>query len=125
MAERLAERLLLLGWGGADWTMIQPLLDAGELPHPERLINEGTMGTLASLRPVVPSMLWTSMVTGKRADHHGVFGAMSFGPMASVCVRWRARPGVWPLWPIVERRPRSAVVGWYATIPRTPSAGSP
>src|SRR5205823_7514302 len=35
----ITKRVLLIGWDAADWKVMTPLLDAGEMPHLERLIN--------------------------------------------------------------------------------------
>ena len=44
-----SKKLLWIGWDGADWEHIKPLLDEGLLPNLEKLINEGVMGNLATL----------------------------------------------------------------------------
>jgi arylsulfatase A-like enzyme len=71
MAKR---RLLLLGWDAADWKVIQPLVDAGQMPNLARLLERGVMGNHASLQPMLSPMLWTSIATGKRPSKHGVHG---------------------------------------------------
>ena len=48
-----SKKLLWIGWDGADWEHIKPLLDEGLLPNLEKLINEGVMGNLATLQPVL------------------------------------------------------------------------
>jgi predicted AlkP superfamily phosphohydrolase/phosphomutase/tetratricopeptide (TPR) repeat protein len=110
---------LLLGWDGADWQIIQPLVDAGQMPHLERLLNEGVMGNLATLRPTLSPMLWTSIATGKRADRHGVCGfvepradGQGLRPVASTSLKART------LWSILTSEGlNSAVVNWYASHP--------
>jgi len=44
MAERLARKVLLIGWDTADWKIINPLLDQGLMPTLEDFINHGVMG---------------------------------------------------------------------------------
>ena len=44
-------KVLLIGWDGADWKTINPLLDAGKMPALESLINRGVMGNIATLDP--------------------------------------------------------------------------
>ncbi len=126
MGQRLAKRVMLLGWDGADWQIIQPLLDAGLMPHLERLINEGVMGNLATLRPILSPMLWTSIATGKRADRHGVYGfieprADGQGVRPVSCTSLQAQT----LWSILTGQGlKSAVVGWYATHPASRVGGT-
>lgn len=119
MTERLARRVLLLGWDAADWKVIQPLLDRGELPNLRKLIDGGVMGKLASLHPMLSPMLWTTVATGRRPERHGVLGfieprpdGLGVRPVAATSVRART------LWAILEAAGlKSAVVGWYATHP--------
>jgi tetratricopeptide (TPR) repeat protein len=119
MSERLAKRILLLGWDGADWNIIHSLLDTGHMPYLQRLISDGVMGNLATLRPTLSPILWTTIATGKRADKHGILGFVEPRPdgsgtrlVSSTSVRCL------PLWNILTRQGfKSAVVGWWATHP--------
>jgi predicted AlkP superfamily phosphohydrolase/phosphomutase len=74
MDKRLAKKLLLIGWDGADWKTINTLLDAGKMPALERFVNSGVMGNLATLHPSLSPMLWTSIATGMRPFKHGIHG---------------------------------------------------
>jgi predicted AlkP superfamily phosphohydrolase/phosphomutase len=56
-------KVLLIGWDGADWEHINPLLEEGLLPTLEAFINRGVMGNLATLQPVLSPMLWNSVAT--------------------------------------------------------------
>jgi len=126
VADRFAKRVLLLGWDAADWKVIQPLLDAGQMPFLEQLINNGVMGDLATLRPILSPLLWTSIATGKRADQHGIHGfieprpdGQGVRPVTSTSLTAQ------PLWNIVEKHGlRSSVVGWFATQPATALRGT-
>ncbi|MFN9753307.1 MAG: alkaline phosphatase family protein, partial [Planctomycetota bacterium] len=73
-SQRLAKKLLLIGWDGADWQIIKPLLERGEMPALQSLIEHGVMGNMASMRPMISPMLWTTMATGKSPYHHGIHG---------------------------------------------------
>jgi len=66
-------RVLLLGLDGVTWTLLRPWVEAGHLPHLERMMTSGAWGSLAStLAPQTPPA-WTSMVTGVHPGKHGVF----------------------------------------------------
>lgn len=124
--ERLAKRVLLIGWDGADWKTMQPLIDKGHMPNLERLVEHGMMGNIASLTPMLSPILWTSIATGKYADRHGILGfaepdPLSDGlrPVTSTSRRCKA------LWNILsERGFRSAVVNWFASHPSEPINGA-
>jgi predicted AlkP superfamily phosphohydrolase/phosphomutase len=74
MGERLAKRVLLIGWDAADWQMIRPLMDAGQMPTLRGLVDRGVWGNLVTLQPILSPMIWTSIATGKRPAKHGIYG---------------------------------------------------
>ena len=126
MPERERRKVLLIGWDGADWEHIHPLLDEGLLPNLELLLERGVMGNLATLQPVLSPMLWNSIATGKLADKHGVHGFMepdpdSGGarPFSSLSRKCKA------IWNILNQEGyRSNVVGWWASHPAEPINGA-
>ena len=67
-------KVLLIGWDAADWKIINPLMNAGEMPNLQSLVDRGVIGNLATLQPILSPMLWTSIATGKRAHKHGIHG---------------------------------------------------
>lgn len=70
----MTKKLLLIGWDAADWQMIMPLIEKGEMPTLKSLMDKGVMGNISTLQPPLSPMLWTSIATGKRAYDHGVLG---------------------------------------------------
>ena len=56
-------KLLLIGWDAADWAVIHPLMDRGDMPNLQRVIETGVMGKLATLDPPISPLLWTSIAT--------------------------------------------------------------
>ena len=67
-------KVLLIGWDGADWKFLTPLIDRGLMPNLQKLIEGGCMGKLATLDPPLSPTLWTSIATGKRPFKHGIHG---------------------------------------------------
>jgi len=111
------KRLLLAGWDSGDWKLINPLLDAGEMPGMAWLVEGGVSGNLATMEPQLSPMLWTSIATGKRAWQHGVHGFTEVDPTSGrvVPVSYASRRCK-TLWEILgERGLRSHVIGWFAT----------
>jgi tetratricopeptide (TPR) repeat protein len=125
MPERLAKKLLLIGWDAADWKVITPLLDAGQMPCLERIVNRGVMGNLTTLTPMLSPLLWTSIATGKRADKHGILGFIepdphsgTIRPAASTSRRVKA------IWNILSQEGLpSHAVAWFASHPAEPING--
>ena len=74
MNNKSKKKVLLIGWDAADWQVITPLLDQGKMPNLQKLVEQGTMGNLATLYPDLSPMLWTSIATGKYPFKHGICG---------------------------------------------------
>jgi len=65
--------LLIIGFDGADYELVQELVEKGKLPNIQRLMDSGTYGELESTQiPITPSA-WTSFMTGKNPGKHGIF----------------------------------------------------
>lgn len=120
-----SRRVLLIGWDGADWKVIHPLLDAGKMPNLAALIQNGVMGNLASLRPELSPMLWTSIATGKRPYKHGILGFTEPDPSGKgirpVTNISRKTKTIWNI--LNQNKYRSVVVGWWPSHPVEPING--
>src|SRR5437764_4148791 len=118
-------RVLLIGWDAADWKVIQPLLDAGQMPNLARLMAGGVHGNLATIYPVLSPMLWTSVATGKRAYKHGIHGFTEPLPDGSgvrpITVLSRKTKAVWNI--LNQTGHRSIVVAWWPSHPAEPLNG--
>jgi predicted AlkP superfamily phosphohydrolase/phosphomutase len=66
-------RVLLIGWDGADWRILDPMLEAGILPNLASLISRGARGTLLSTVPNHSWSAWPSFLTGMEPANHGVY----------------------------------------------------
>lgn len=65
--------LTVIGLDAATFSVIDPMIEHGELPHLGRLLGEGTSGTLRSTTHPLTPQAWTTMVTGVNAGHHGIW----------------------------------------------------
>ncbi|MFC1682620.1 alkaline phosphatase family protein [Candidatus Zixiibacteriota bacterium] len=65
-------KLIIIGLDGATWGIMDPLFQRGKLPNLYRLVQEGASGDLRSLEPMISTMLWTCISSGKLPDEHGV-----------------------------------------------------
>jgi predicted AlkP superfamily phosphohydrolase/phosphomutase len=66
-------RVLSIGWDGADWRILDPLLEAGALPNLASLIERGGRTVLKSTLPTHSWTAWPSFLTGVDPADHGVF----------------------------------------------------
>jgi tetratricopeptide (TPR) repeat protein len=125
MSERLAKKVLLIGWDAADWKIINPLLDQGLMPTLDDFVNHGVIGNLATLRPILSPMLWNSIATGKRPDKHGILGFMEPDPQSGgvrpVTSTSRKVKAIWNI--LTQRGYKTHVLGWFAGHPAEPIHG--
>jgi len=119
-------KLLLIGWDAADWDIIWPLIVQGKMPALKKLIKNGVYGNMSTMTPPYSPMLWTSVVTGKTPDKHGVLGfievtpdATTVRPVTTTSRKTRA------LWNIFHNQGlKSNLVGWWPSFPAEPINGT-
>ena len=118
-------RVLLIGWDAADWRVARPLMDEGKMPALKRMVDEGASGNLATLRPALSPMLWTSIATGKRPFKHGIHGFMEPAPddggVRPITNLSRQTKAIWNM--LTQVGKRSNVVGWWPSHPAEPING--
>ncbi len=118
MAERLAKRVLLIGWDAADWQIIDPLLARGEMPVLKQFLEGGVRSSISTLHPIISPILWNSIATGKRADKHDILGFLEpngTGFVRPVSSTSRKAKAVWNI--LSQHGMRSNVVAWFASYP--------
>lgn len=69
----MAAKIVVIGIDGAPWEYINPLLSAGRLPNLARLMEQGSFGVLRSTVPPLSPVAWSSFLTGRRPERHGIF----------------------------------------------------
>lgn len=118
-------KVLLIGWDAADWKIINPMLDAGKMPVLQSMIEEGVMGKLATLTPVLSPMLWTSIATGKRPYKHGIHGFVEPDPknggVRPITNLSRKTKAIWNI--LGQEGLKSNVIGWWPSHPVEPING--
>lgn len=67
-------RVFVIGLDGATFDLLQPWLDAGELPNLKKLMDSGVHGELQSVYPIISPVAWTSASTGVNPGKHGIYG---------------------------------------------------
>lgn len=120
-----SRKVLLVGWDAADWKVIHPLMDSGQMSNVQRLVEQGVAGQIATLRPPLSPMLWTSIAAGKRPFKHGIHGfsepspdGLGIQPVTNLSRKCKA------LWNILNQNGlRSVVIGWWPSHPAEPING--
>jgi predicted AlkP superfamily phosphohydrolase/phosphomutase len=88
-----APRVLVIGWDGGDWRLLQPLIEQGALPNLRRWLDRAAhgrhfvvedparehlaravRGELISTVPPVTAAAWASFMTGCWPSRHGLLG---------------------------------------------------
>ncbi|MBN1918273.1 MAG: alkaline phosphatase family protein [Verrucomicrobia bacterium] len=119
-------RILVVALDGADFRLLRPWMDAGELPELACLAREGTQGPLRSVVPPLTPPAWASFATGKHPGRHGVFGfAHPDTDSDRLCPVSASDVQGATLWDYLRRFDvRSVVLGVPMTYPPTPVPGA-
>ncbi len=112
-------QVIVIGWDGADWQLLDELMARGTMPELAGLVREGTSGALRTIHPPLSPIVWTTMMTGRAPLDHGVLDFTRFDPAT------RAREPIGSderrvpaIWTIASSAGRSvAVFGMWATYP--------
>lgn len=112
-------RVVLVGWDGADWKLLDPLLKEGRLPNLAGIIARGRTWDLDTYQPMASPLIWTTIATGRTPVDHGVTDFQELDPKtrARLPVSGRSRrvPAIWNL--ASAKGMTVGVVGWWATWP--------
>lgn len=76
----MPQRILVVGWDGADWEIVDDLLARGLLPNLESVISGGGRGALWSTIPSHSWSAWSSFLTGFNPAGHGVWDFVERDP---------------------------------------------
>jgi predicted AlkP superfamily phosphohydrolase/phosphomutase len=95
----MANRVLVVGWDGADWDILDPLLAAGELPALASLVERGQRGVSRSCLPSHSWAAWPTFLTGRDPGGHGVFDILEYRPGATRRLPVSYRSILAPTWP--------------------------
>jgi predicted AlkP superfamily phosphohydrolase/phosphomutase/tetratricopeptide (TPR) repeat protein len=112
-------RVVLFGFDGLDWGLLNRLIAEGRCPTFARMKAEGAWANLVSYQPVLSPLIWTSIATGRRPEAHGVLDFVVTDPETGSDVpisnRFRRVHAFWNLLSAEGRRVH--VVNWWATHP--------
>jgi predicted AlkP superfamily phosphohydrolase/phosphomutase len=115
-AKKDSAKLLVIGLDSADWSLLDPLMAAGRLPHLKAFRAQAASGRMESFYPLEKSpVLWTSICTGVEPAVHGVENFVKGSDQKPVTgSAWHA-PAIWD---IIGAAGRSTLVsGMWMTFP--------
>jgi len=109
-------QLLVVGMDSADWSLLDDLCVQGVMPNLQQFRTEAACGKMLSFRPLEKSpLLWASILTGVRPEHHGVGGFVRGQEQRPVRGSAWGVPAIWDIAGAAGLR--SAVIGMWATYP--------
>lgn len=73
-------KAIIIGWDGASWDYLNPLLETDRLPHFARLVARSSHATLTSTVPPFTNVAWPAMITGLNPEHTGIFDGSKARP---------------------------------------------
>lgn len=110
---------------GFEWTVLEPLLRAGQMPHLAALMDRGTYGVLATQTPALSPRLWATIATGKPPEQHGILNfvvaAKEGGRTRITTSRDRKTKAFWNI--LTDAGISSDTIGWWNTYPVEPVRG--
>lgn len=119
-------RVIVIALDGATFDILDPWMDAGELPTLRRLRDEGLQAPLMTTFPPITAAAWNSFMTGKNPGKHGIFeflqrkdGDYAVEPMNA---SKRRAPSLWRL--LSNEKKRVVVVNVPTTYPPEPVRGA-
>ena len=116
--EEAPAKVVVLGFDGAGWDTLEPLIRAGKLPYLERLRNESAWGPLETFKPTKSPVIWTSIATGMTMDKHGILDFV-YLKENDLPVPFdnseRREPSLWQV--LDHFGKRSVVINWFVTYP--------
>jgi Flp pilus assembly protein TadD len=119
------QRVLLVGLDGADWDLIDPMIERGELPRFASLKRDGAWARMRSNVPTLSPLLWTTIATGKSPDRHGINDFLVADPRTGQRVpinsTFRRVKALWSI--LADAGLASDVIAWWATWPAEPIPG--
>lgn len=112
-------KVIIVGWDGATFDIIQPLIEQGRLPNVAAIMQSGVWAPLKSTIPPLTPAAWTSIFTGVNPGKHGILDAFICLPrertMSFVNASMRRAPAVWSL--LNERGKTTGVLSVPVTYP--------
>jgi predicted AlkP superfamily phosphohydrolase/phosphomutase len=118
-------KVIIIGWDGATFDIIRPMVAEGKLPNVARLMRAGAQGELRSTMPPMTFPAWSSFMTGKNPGKHGIFDFTEHKPgtyeVQFVNAKRRAGKTLWQI--LSDAGKRVCVMGVPVTFPPDPING--
>src|SRR5258708_5069662 len=74
------KKIFIISLDGATFSVLNPLIAQGYMPNLARMMSRSVAAELESVVPPVTAPAWTSFMTGKHPNKHGIFDFAQFNP---------------------------------------------
>lgn len=74
------KKVLVIGLDGLEGSIVEPMLNAGELPNLAKLRADGGFGRVATTNPAQTPVAWSTFATGVNPGGHGIFDFLRRDP---------------------------------------------
>ncbi|MBU1699884.1 MAG: alkaline phosphatase family protein [Candidatus Eisenbacteria bacterium] len=112
-------KILVIGLDGATWSILDPWIEAGDLPNLAQFRSDAAWGDLSSIIPYLSPPAWTSAITGVNPGRHGIFDFQRRLPQGNIIITETAgNRKAAPIWKMLEGKgKRSAFINIPMTDP--------
>ena len=77
---QVKQKLIILGFDGADPNLLEQWMNAGHLPNTRKLISRGAFQQLGTTSPPESPVAWATFATGMNPGKHGIFDFIKRNP---------------------------------------------
>ena len=96
---KVRPKVILVGWDGADWILLDRLMKEGRLPNLSAIVAKGRTWELSTFQPMASPLIWNTIVTGRTPVDHGVADFQELDPKTRTRIpisgRSRKVPAIW------------------------------
>lgn len=111
-------RVVVIGFDGASWVTIDPLIKAGKLPFLKQLKESSAWADFKTVKPTKSNVVWTSIASGKTMLKHGILDFVYLkkkGIKVPFSKSNRLAPMLWQILDLYQKR--SIVLNWWVSHP--------
>jgi tetratricopeptide (TPR) repeat protein len=115
----LTPRVAVLAIDGLDWELLQHLVDSGQMPFCNQLLDAGCSATMTVPPPNSTAASWSTVATGVMADQHGVCHDLEVRPDNLTLQQTSSDSVLYPpFWQLaMDEGLVTYLAGWPSTFP--------
>ncbi len=111
-------RVFIMGFDGANWPTLDPLITQGKLPFLKKLREESAWADFETFKPAKSNVVWNSIASGKTMLKHGIVDFAYLkknGIQVPFSKSDRKAPMIWQI--LDKLKKRSVVLNWWCSHP--------